>query len=799
MLGSADDAGGRLWLTLAADARFGRPDFFDDQIWELQPSAREPLALVCQTSFGLRARSLSLFPAFSRDGGGWLMDPAAFAEPPELEIALPNYARLRLRPWPGLSVTAEYWVPESHVLAGRLHLANPSDQMQSVRLRLHAVLQPAEGAEVMHRASFNGVTVLSGRTMGLAPVVFLSGGAALEPAAYPGLGLQLAVEPGETLSVTWAHAGLREPEASFNLARSTSERPWDSEVAALELANAGWIRVDSGRPAWDAAFQRSQNLALGSLMGPSRYLPYPWPVASRRPDQGFSPRGDGRDYPAAWAGGSAELAMMAVPLLQWAAPSAAKGLICDFVHNPMPDGGIDSRPGLSGLRSGVACAPIVAGLAWGVYQVTEDADFLRKVRGPLVGAVRAWFGTAHDRDGDGFPEWDHTPQAMNDDSPTFAVWHRWGQGLAIDRAETPDLAAYLLQECTALLAMGQVLEAHQDDGWLTDTCRQLTDRLDQAWSETAGLYLPVDRDEHVSPAGQDIVHRQGAFTYAAKHVFDPPARLIVRCFGPEAASSKLKVRLFGRAGRGRSRIERLSPGDFQWFWEFGTATSSRNYSELTKIEVSGLDDGYEIEVRTADFTRPEATGLLPLWAGVPDPVRARAMVTRNLLDPRRFWRRFGIPRVPADDPGYDPDKHLGAFGVRLPLNVMLAQGMLRYGYRREAAHMFERLMETLVNTLDQAHGFRGVYHPDRAGGGDARDELLGAAPLGLFMDLLGVRLIAPWKVRLEGRSPFDDPVTLRWRGLTLTRSGDQTELTFPNGQHASARGEAPTVVEQART
>ncbi len=792
-----EGSGGRLWVTLAADARFGAPDFVDDQIWELTQSAREPAALVCQTSYGLRARNLSLFPAFSQDGA-WLSDPAAFAEPPVLEAAFPNYARLRLSPWPGLQVLAEYWVPESHVLAGRMRLTNSHDQAQSMRLRLHAVLHPAEGSEVMHRSTFNGVTVLAGRTGGLAPVVFLSGGAVLEPAAHPGLGLQLALEPGETRSLPWAHAGLRDPEASFSLARSTTERPWDAEVAVLELANAGWVEVESGREGWDAALFRSQSLALGCLMGPSRYLPYPSVVASRRPDQGFSPRGDGRDYPAAWAGASAEMALTAVPLLQWSAPAMAKGMICDFLHNPMPDGGLDSRPGLTGLKAGTMCPPVLAGLAWRLYQTTEDAVFLRDVRAPLAAALRAWFDPAHDRDEDGFPEWDHTPHAMNDDSPTFALWHRWGQGLAIEQAETPDLAAYIARECAALLAMGQVLEAHQDDEWLVRTSAEITDRLDRAWSDSAGAYLPVDRDEHASPGGYDIVRRKGSFSHADKLEFDPPARLIVRCFGPESAGGKLKVRLHGRGRRGRSRIERLAAGDFNWFWEFGTATSSKTYAELTKVEVLGLDDNYETEIRAADYTRVEAHGLLPLWAGVPNPVRARAMVKSNLLEPRRFWRRYGIPRLPADDPAYDPDKHLEAFGVRLPLNVMLAEGMLRYGYRPEAAQLFERLMEAVVHSLDQARGFRGVYHPDRLAAGDERDELLGAAPLGLFLELLGVRLVAPWKVRLEGRSPFDGPVTLRWRGLSLTRSGDQTEITFPNGQHASARGEAPTVVEQAR-
>jgi hypothetical protein len=32
--------------------------------------------------------------------------------------------------------------------------------------------------------------------------------------------------------------------------------------------------------------------------------------------------------------------------------------------------------------------------------------------------------------------------------------------------------------------------------------------------------------------------------------------------------------------------------------------------------------------------------------------------------------------------------------------------------------------------------------------------------------------------------------------MEITRQGDRTQITFPNGQQVSAQGEAPSVVEQ---
>lgn len=785
-------------IFLAADARFGPTDYVDDQIWELRQSAGDPPGLAVQTTYGLRARSMSLFPGFVRAGTS-LTDPRAFEATPQLDAVFPNYARVRLAPWPEIQVVSEYWIPDSHALAGRFQLVNASDQVQLFGFRLHALLRPDAGSEIMRERLFRGVSVLSGVSGGLSPVVFLSGGASVDAAAHPGLGLRLRLEPGETRYLTWAHAGLKDPLASFDHARSMTERAWDAEIAQLELVDAHLVEVDSGEPAWDLAFRQAQTTAVRSLVGPSRYLPYPSPVASRRPDQGFSNSGDGRDYPRPWAGQSAEMALAVVPLLVYAVPQLAQGILLDFLHNPAPDGSLDARPGLSGQKSGVLCPPVLASLALKVYRSTEDLDFLTLARPGLVEALRVWFGPDHDRDEDGFPEWDNTPHSMTDDSPTFARWHTWAQGLDISMAETPDLGSYLIRECQALLEMGRLVDQHEDDEWLNAKAEFLRQRLESAWSQNLHAYLPVDRDKHVSPVGVEIVRKKGAFSHKFKGHFEQPVRLIFRFFGPESDAKKLKLRIHGRSRRGRSRIERLSTRQVQWFWDFGTVTTAKTYVEITQVEVLGLSDAFETEVRVADYSRLDATSMLPLWAGVPNSAQAEEITQHVLTNQDKFWRRFGIPRCSADDPAYEPDSRLEACGVSPIQNVMLVEGLLGYGRRGEAAEVFKRLMSAMSSSLSRDGVFRSVYHPDKPGGAGDREEILGCAPLHLFLDLVGIRLISPTKIYIEGASPFPSPVRLRWRGVEIERQGNRSQITFPNGQQVSAQGEAPSVVEQVQS
>ncbi|MBE0698261.1 MAG: hypothetical protein IH586_15185, partial [Anaerolineaceae bacterium] len=59
-------AGDPLTLTLAADARLVTTNYSDDQIWELSLGGGEPAALALQTTYGLRAHWLRLFPRFVR-------------------------------------------------------------------------------------------------------------------------------------------------------------------------------------------------------------------------------------------------------------------------------------------------------------------------------------------------------------------------------------------------------------------------------------------------------------------------------------------------------------------------------------------------------------------------------------------------------------------------------------------------------------------------------------------------------------------------------------------------------------
>ncbi|MCJ7531343.1 MAG: hypothetical protein MUO64_09980, partial [Anaerolineales bacterium] len=75
-----------------------------------------------------------------------------------------------------------------------------------------------------------------------------------------------------------------------------------------------------------------------------------------------------------------------------------------------------------------------------------------------------------------------------------------------------------------------------------------------------------------------------------------------------------------------------------------------------------------------------------------------------------------------------------------------------------------------------------------------RNALVGLAPVGLFLEILGVTLMSPWRVSLVGKNLFPWPVRIHYRGLNIYREADRTIVTFPDEQTVTITDPAPCVV-----
>src|SRR5512138_1645013 len=224
---TATGPGDPMSLTLAADLRLCKPDYLNDHIWELEIGGGEPAAMAVRTTYGLRCRNMRLFYRFG-ESGQTVANPATFPRTPRLRRFYPNFLGLDFVPLEGLEPTVEYWVPDSHVLAGRASLTNRTASARKVELEVCGALTPLDGKPLSFTQQ-QMVNILSGRTAGLSPVLFMTGGPGLGPGPHPSRALKLDFDPGMTRTIVWCFAAEATAEASFELARRTAARSWDAE------------------------------------------------------------------------------------------------------------------------------------------------------------------------------------------------------------------------------------------------------------------------------------------------------------------------------------------------------------------------------------------------------------------------------------------------------------------------------------------------------------------------------------------------------------------------------------------
>lgn len=778
--------GDPLCLTLAADSRLSIPDYVNDHIWELVIGGGEPPALALQTTYGLRAKAMRVFLHFSENGKS-VSDPAAFASPPVIRRFYPNFLTLEYSPLPNIDVRIEYWVPQSNAVSGRVTVANKTSAARSIRMDVYSILTPING-QIMTATQLQMVNVLAGKTGGLAPVLFMTGGPAPGSGPYPSLYLDLDLGPGATRTLTWVQAATDNLQFSFDLARQTSARLWDAERTRLELLNASeTIGICTGDKDWDAAFALSQKVGFGLFFAPDTNLPCPSVVSVRGPDNGYSPRGDGSDYPVSWNGQTPFEAYYLSSVLP--VSGAARELLENFLAIQTEDGSIDGKPGLAGQRGRYLAAPLLASLAWKLYRKSDDENFLSQAFPKLYKFFWSWFSPEYDEDRDGLPQWKHILQTGFEENPLFDAWHEWSLGGDITQVHSPALEAMLYQEAACLIKMAEQLERHDALILLHEQAARLRASIESTWQTRTSLYHYRDRATGLSLAGKALVKQQGAGTVSPKLKFEQPMRLLIEVQMQNPATKRPDIRIHEFASKAADEV--ISSADFQWRNQGPVYTTQKVYSRLGKVAVRGLSAEDTVTISTLDFTAEDHTLFMPLWAGIPDEQHAQSMIGRALLDASRFQRPFGIPACPSLT---KPEAESISQAVHLPWNLFIAEGLLRYGLRSEAARLVAHLMTGIIQNLKQNRAFYARYHAEKGTGLGERNALNGLAPVDLFLRVLGVEILSATRVKLEGLNPFPWDVTIGFRGLKVIRGQEKTEVIFTNGKSVTITDQEAVIV-----
>ncbi|MEW6406970.1 MAG: hypothetical protein AB1649_34770, partial [Chloroflexota bacterium] len=521
-------------------------------------------------------------------------------------------------------------------------------------------------------------------------------------------------------------------------------------------------------------------------------LKHPSFVQARHPDHGYSRKGDGTDYPPSWNGQSPVESYYLSGILH-GAPHLMRGLLANFFTTQAENGEIDHKPGLAGQRGKLLAAPMLASLMWKYFQATKDDAFLAENFLKLMKFFWSWFSPEHDRNRDGAPEWDHILQTGFEDNPIFDVWHPWSQGLNISLVHSPSLEAMLYREAQSLAKIAKQLnKPDEETALIRAQAETLKASIESSWNARNGFYAYRDRETGIMQEGKELARRKGPGSIRPEFEAKTPVRLLIEVQTKSPAAKRPEVEISEFVKRTDGNMELIESYQFQWHSGGLVATSQKVFTRISRITVRGLDADDRVTIKIVDMTGEDLTLGLPLWAGIPDIQHAQVMVGRSLLDAERFDRPFGFPSLPLPP---DPEADTVSMSVHLPWNTLLGEGLVAYGFRTEAARLTVHLMNAVIQNLKQNRSFYQRYHAEKGSGLGERNSLHGFAPVGLFLETLGVMILSGRRVHLEGKNVYPWPVTIKYKGLTIVRAHDRTVVTFANGESVTVTDTAPCVVE----
>ena len=462
----------------------------------------------------------------------------------------------------------------------------------------------------------------------------------------------------------------------------------------------------------------------------------------------------------------------------------------NFLAVQRQDGWIDARPGLDGQRTGVLAPPLLATLTHTVYHYTRDKALLAEVFPGLRLFFERWFKPDMDRDGDGLPEWSEVDQGAFG-GPLFGSGSNAGQGLDISTVESPDLAAYLVREASALVRIAEVLDRPDDAAALTARHDQLAAKMQALWDPDARMFRPRDRDTHTTPVGDVILEAKGDRPLRERTVLPYPSRLILRAIGGLTRKPAFSCAVEGVNADGQPAHEEIPGEAFDWYRSSGAATTHTVWQEITNLKFSGLSRVYTVQVSTVNLSQEDLTWLVPLWTDALNDEQAETLIAA-LTDPARYWRIYGVPGCPADDPAYRDGG-----SVMWPYwNMLLAWALMDRGRRTEAADLFRRVLAAQVRGLSSGQSFRAGYNADTGEGLSDSGVISGAVSLAWFARLFGAYVPAPDRAVISGPLAFEgERMTWTQHGARITRGPEGTTIRFASGGEVTLRPDAaPQVI-----
>jgi hypothetical protein len=367
----------------------------------------------------------------------------------------------------------------------------------------------------------------------------------------------------------------------------------------------------------------------------------------------------------------------------------------------------------------------------------------------------------------------------------------------ISTVESPDLSSFLYRECQSIISIAKQINDIEAINQLETIADKLESMLDASWDDQKACYLYRDRDSHFSTRGEFLGRLFGAGVMEIHQEFQEPIRPVIRIESKKEGTLPIQIFIHGTTTTGAHRVDHIPSNRLRWHLGSGFITSEYVYKTIEQIEVTGILDEVEVIAKTACLTCIDQSLLIPLWAGIPSEEKSKILINLTIMNKKRFLSPFGL-RSCIDFHGQN-DVPEEFFGIHLPWISLIMDGLVQYGERKKAAEVFSRLMKAVNYSLKKDMSFHQYYHSETGKPLGPINSLTSLIPIGLFLQILGVKIISSSKVEITGSNPFPWPVTIKFRGLTVIQQEKKALVIFSDGQNITVNNNQAQTISIKRS
>ena len=772
---------------LAVDGAFAAFDLENDQVWSVNLEGTHACPFCLQTTYGLRARSMCLFPEITIEHKPY-NDPNIFHTQPEVTQYFPDSLRVETRPIDSIHVRVDIFLPESGVLVGSNCIKNTGNTPIHLTSALAAILVPMGKGNPTRPKRDGGIQIIVGQTGDLWPVLFMTGGPAGTNNPYPALSSHLHLKPGQSHKQTWVLATKHSQSASLNAAREIIATNWMRVSQAHVMKHAAQtIQFHTNQPLWDAAFSLSQTTVMTHLISECSQTERPFILRTRLPDRPpnhTDKRASLDDLT------TLELTHLTQALLPTQTKCLAE-LFENILSRCDETGFLPSKLSSSAFVQPYREPPLLANLCLCLYEQGQDQTLLTRVFPDLCRITRSWLTPDTDHEEIKSFTWENAQQLqMESGLFNFDTWEETGNGLALQFAESPALLSMLYRESKALSKIAEILGQDSQQKEFSDRANFLQERLGRTWQAQWKRFAYLDRESNLIPENEIYIQGQVQGTLKVKQSFKVPQRLQLHLFSADEHTRVCIIKVKGKNPQGKRISEEYRARDIHWALRRAHLTTQHLFAEVDTLSIKGLKAEDQFLIQTADFTEGDITCLLPIWSGAANKKQVKSMVKAH-LNPDKARLTFGIPET--WETAHDLPEGL-PIRVNVIWNTLIIEGLLREGFVEEAGAIFSKLMGTIVNGLRDFSGLYPFYDSKTGKPTGNRNAIAGLVPMGLFLKIAGIHVFSTTKVAILNHNPFPEKIKIRWQGLHIQREGIHTTISFPDGSTYEGDPDTPILV-----